>query len=128
MIMNWYVAVLKKYAEFNGRARRTEFWMFVLFNFIFGIAAIIIDNVIGLTFEEQIFGTVYLLYNLAVLIPSLAVCVRRLHDTGKTGWWILISLIPLVGEIWLIILCATEGTPGENIYGPNPKEVQANPA
>jgi len=121
--MNWYLKVLKQYADFNGRARRMEYWMFVLFNVIFAIVAIILDNLLGLRFSDEIpYGFIYLVYGLATFIPGLAVAVRRLHDIGKSGWWIFIALIPLIGGIWLIILYATEGTPGVNEYGMNPKE------
>jgi uncharacterized membrane protein YhaH (DUF805 family) len=121
-IMNWYLQAFKKFAEFNGRARRTEYWMFTLFNLIFAIIAIILDNATGMTFGELPYGLFYLLFILAVLIPGLAVAVRRLHDVGKSGWFILISLIPLVGGIWLLVLFCTDGQPGENKYGSNPKE------
>jgi len=120
--MNWYLLVLKKFADFNGRARRTEYWMFVLFNIIFGIVATVIDNVVGTAIDGMGYGLFYILYMLAVLIPGLAVAVRRLHDTGKSGWMLLVALIPLVGAIWLLVLMVTEGTPGENQYGSNPKE------
>ena len=93
--MNWYLAVLKNYAGFSGRARRKEYWMFVLFNMIFAIVAMILDNVLGLTAGELPYGVFYFLYMLAVLIPGLAVAVRRLHDVGKSGWMILIALIQL---------------------------------
>ena len=113
--MEWYLKVIKQYADFNGRARRTEFWMFVLFN-------IIISGV--LTFVDELIGTSYILsglYALFVLIPGLAVAVRRLHDTGRSGWWIFINLVPLIGTIWLIVLWAQDSQPGDNEYGPNPK-------
>jgi uncharacterized membrane protein YhaH (DUF805 family) len=121
--MNWYLKVLKQYADFSGRARRKEYWMFVLFNTIFLIIATILDNVFGLTLGEQIYGVLYFLYALVVLIPGLAVCVRRLHDVGKSGWMYLIVLIPIIGVIWIFVLCVTDSKPGENQYGPNPKEV-----
>lgn len=120
--MKWFLTVLRNYADFNGRARRTEYWMFTLFNMIFAIFAIVADNAFGLTFDAEGFGFLYLFYILAMLIPSLAVGVRRLHDTGKSGWMMLIALIPLIGSIWLLVLFATNGTPGENEYGLNPKE------
>ena len=120
--MNWYLKVLKQYADFSGRARRTEYWMFTLFNLIFAIVAMVLDNLLGLKFNEQIpYGFMYMLYGLAVFIPGLAVAVRRLHDVGKSGWWLLIAFIPLIGAIWLIVLYATEGTRGNNEYGPDPK-------
>ncbi|GGQ64934.1 MULTISPECIES: DUF805 domain-containing protein [Streptomyces] len=112
--MHWYVDVLKKYAVFGGRARRQEYWMFTLFSVIISIVIAIIDAAIG----SSILGIVY---TLAVLLPSLGVAVRRLHDTDRSGWWILIGLIPLVGAIILIVFLATEGKQEPNQYGPNPK-------
>lgn len=121
--MKWYLKVLKQYAIFNGRARRTEYWMYLLFNIIFAITAAVIDNLLGLKFAPEVpYGFIYLIYGLATFIPGLAVSVRRLHDVDKSGWFILISLIPIIGGIWLLILNATEGTPGRNQYGVNPKE------
>lgn len=124
--MNWYLQVLKKYAEFSGRARRKEYWMFALFNIIFLVLAIILDNVLGTAIKGVGYGLFYILYALAVLIPGLAVAVRRLHDVGKSGWMMLIALIPLIGAIWLLVLMVIDSNPGENEYGPNPKEVLAN--
>jgi len=123
--MNWYLQVLKKYAEFSGRARRKEYWMFSLFNVIFMIVAMILDNILGTTAGELPYGVFYFLYALAVFIPGLAVSVRRLHDIGKSGWMILIALIPIIGAIWLLVLMVTDSNPGENQYGQNPKEVTA---
>ncbi len=120
--MNWYLKVLKQYADFSGRARRKEYWMFVLFNMIFAIVAMILDNVLGIAMEGIGYGPLYGLYVLAMLIPGLAVAVRRLHDVGKSGWMILIVLIPLIGAIWLLVLMVTDSNPGENQYGQNPKE------
>lgn len=120
--MNWYLTVLKKYAVFSGRARRKEYWMYVLFNFIFAVIAIILDNVLGLAGKEIGYGPIYGLYVLATLIPSLAVSVRRLHDIGKSGWYLLVGIIPLIGGIWLLVLMATAGDMGENEYGADPKE------
>jgi uncharacterized membrane protein YhaH (DUF805 family) len=121
--MNWYLKVLKQYADFNGRARRKEYWMFVLFNMIFAIVAMILDNVLGIAMEGIGYGPLYGLYLLAIIIPSIAVGVRRLHDIGKSGWMMLISFIPLIGGIWLLVLFVTDGNPGENEYGANPKEM-----
>lgn len=124
--MNWYLKVLKNYAVFSGRARRKEYWMFALFQLIFALAAMAIDNIIGTTFkigEQSIpYGYVYMIYTLALLIPALAVAVRRLHDVGKSGWFLLICLIPIIGVIWLLVLLVTDSKPGDNEYGPNPKE------
>jgi uncharacterized membrane protein YhaH (DUF805 family) len=121
--MNWYLKVLKQYADFNGRARRKEYWMFVLFNVIFLAVAVLLDNILGTAIKGVGYGLFYILYALAIIIPSLAVAVRRLHDVGKSGWMILIGLIPLIGAIWLLVLYVTDSVPGENEYGPNPKEV-----
>jgi uncharacterized membrane protein YhaH (DUF805 family) len=121
--MNWYLKVLRQYADFGVRARRKEYWMFVLFNMIFAFGAIILDNVLGIAIDGIGYGPLYGLYALAVLIPGLAAAVRRLHDIGKSGWMILIALIPLVGAIWLLVLLVTDSSPGENQYGANPKEV-----
>lgn len=123
--MNWYLAVLKNYAGFGGRARRKEYWMFTLFNLIFLIAATILDNVLGIAFEGIGYGPLYCLYALAVFIPGLAVAVRRLHDVGKSGWMMFIALIPLIGGIWLLVLMVSDSKPGENEYGANPKEIMA---
>ncbi len=112
--MSWFLAVVQKYAVFSGRARRKEYWMFVLFNMIFAAAAALIDSIIKTRL-------IYPIYTLAVFVPNLAVMFRRLHDIGKSGAWILISLIPLAGPIWLLILLATEGPRGDNQYGSDPK-------
>src|SRR5688572_12459265 len=125
--MKWYLSVLKQYATFTGRARRSEYWYFFLFNMLFAIAAMVLDYVLGTTFQygSQIisFGYVYVLYGLFVFIPGLAVTVRRLHDVGKSGWWYFIILIPIVGAIWLLVLMFTDSDPGANKYGANPKPV-----
>ena len=121
--MNWYLKVLKDYALFTGRARRKEYWMFTLFNLIFYAIAIALDNLLGTAIEGIGYGLFYILYALGVLIPSIAVAVRRLHDVGKSGWMLLIGFIPLIGAIWLLVLFVTDSHPGENEYGPNPKEV-----
>jgi uncharacterized membrane protein YhaH (DUF805 family) len=114
--MNYYIEVLKKYAVFSGRARRKEYWMFVLFNLIISIAINLITASIGaLSFLSPLYG-------LAVLTPGIAVGVRRLHDTNRSGWWWLLLFIPVVGAIVLIIFFAQDSQPGENQYGPNPKE------
>jgi uncharacterized membrane protein YhaH (DUF805 family) len=110
--MNYYTGVLKKYAVFSGRAGRREYWMFVLFNAIAYVILSIIDAVIHSPILAAIYG-------LAVIIPSLAVAVRRLHDTGRSGWWLLIGLIPFVGAIILIVFYVLEGQPGDNEYGPS---------
>ncbi len=121
--MEWYLKVMKQYADFNGRARRKEYWMFLLFNIIFALVAMLVDNLLGMRINEQIpYGYLYLLYGLATFIPGIAVGVRRLHDVGKSGWWYLIAFIPLIGGLYLLYLFIQDGTPGSNEYGVNPKE------
>jgi len=112
--MNWYIEVLKKYAVFSGRASRTEYWMFFLFNIIIAFVLAIIEGLIGSP------GVVGLLYGLAVLIPGIAVAVRRLHDTDRTGWWLLIGFVPLVGLIVLIVFLVLPSMEGDNQYGSTP--------
>lgn len=113
--MDWYVAVLKKYTVFQGRARRQEYWMFFLVNIIISIVIGIID---GLISDSTFLG---LIYSLAVFLPSLAVAVRRLHDTDRSGWWVLIGLIPIIGFIVLLVFFAQEGNSEPNRFGSNPK-------
>jgi len=117
--MNWYLDVLKKYAVFSGRARRKEYWMFFLFNLIIVIAIGIVESIIGSA------GVIGMLYSLAVLLPGIAVSIRRLHDTGRTGWWMLVGLVPVIGAIVLIIFMVQDSKPGPNPYGANPKGIGA---
>jgi uncharacterized membrane protein YhaH (DUF805 family) len=114
--VNWYLAVLKNYAGFSGRARRAEYWMFFLINLIIVVVLEILGSF------AKLFLIIAGIYGLAVLIPSIAVAVRRLHDTGRSGWWVLISLIPFIGTIILIVFLATEGQRSDNQYGPDPKQ------
>ena len=118
--MEWYFKALKKYADFSGRAQRAEYWYFVLFNTIIVIILTILDGVLGLYDMRSGFGVLSGIYQLAVFIPSLAVSVRRLHDIGKSGWWLLVGLIPIVGFIILIVWFATDSKE-DNKYGQNPK-------
>ena len=121
--MEWYLKVVKdNYANFTGRARRQEYWMFVLFNLIFVIGVAVVSGILTALTDVAAFASLYVIYVLGIIIPSLAVAVRRLHDVGKSGWFYFISLIPLIGGIWLIILFATEGDKGPNSYGPDPKQ------
>lgn len=150
--MNWYKKVVfENYANFNGRARRSEYWYFILFNALFSFALTILDNLLGLQFGTADSGVLNTIYSLAVFIPSLAVSVRRLHDIGKSGWLLLIAygsiiflaallllgsfmnafdsspfiiifaLLIIAVAIWLLILFCTEGDDFTNKYGPNPK-------
>lgn len=122
--MNWYLKVVRdNYANFKGRARRKEYWMFFLVNFIISFIISSIFAVVAITSKLPTLASVGYLYSLAILLPSLAVAVRRLHDVGKSGWWILIGIIPIIGTIWIIVLLATDSTPGENKWGPNPKGI-----
>jgi uncharacterized membrane protein YhaH (DUF805 family) len=124
--MKWYVLALQKYGNFSGRSRRQEYWMYTLFNFLFFVVAIILDNLLNLTIAGLPYGLFYILLALATFVPGLAVSVRRLHDIGKSGWMILIALIPLAGAIWLLVLMTTDSQEGKNEYGPYPKEVDPN--
>lgn len=119
--MNWYLDAWKNYANFQGRARRKAYWMFVLFNIIAIIVLGMIEGVVGLRGEGG-YGILSGLYSLAIILPGLAVAVRRLHDTGRSGWWLLIGLVPLIGSIVLLVFFVSDGQPGSNQYGPNPKE------
>ena len=121
--MNWYLKVLSKYAVFGGRARRKEYWYFCLFNILISIVLAIIDRVAGTFIASGRIGLLGGLYMLAVLIPSLAVTFRRLHDTNHSGWWLLIVLVPLIGAIVLLLFLVRDSQPSENRYGPNPKAV-----
>lgn len=114
-------SVFSKYATFSGRARRSEYWWFVLFSIIvLGIAAGI-DSGAGLHFKDQAIGWVYSIVALLLLIPSIAVTIRRLHDTGRSGWWWFLSLLCGIGAIILFVFCLMEGTRGPNEYGADPK-------
>ena len=119
--MNWFLSALKKYAVFSGRAQRAEYWYFILFYILIFIGLSFIDGMTGSFSAEAGIGLLGGLYSLALLIPSLAVGVRRLHDTGRTGWWLLIGLIPLIGAIVLLVFFVQDSAPGENAYGANPK-------
>jgi uncharacterized membrane protein YhaH (DUF805 family) len=115
--MNWYLEVLKKYAVFDGRARRSEYWYFVLFNVIAAVILALFDGVIR---KMTGFGLLGTLYSLAVLLPGIGVSIRRLHDTNRSGWWLLLALVPLVGLV-LIWFFAQDSDSASNHYGTNPK-------
>ncbi|MCC8380607.1 DUF805 domain-containing protein [Xenorhabdus sp. PB30.3] len=114
--MNWYVQVLKNYADFSGRARRKEYWMFSLFNMLALLAVCILGAILG----ETIGLILIVLYVLITFIPSLAVTIRRLHDTNHSGWWFLLNFVPLGGFV-VFIFTLLEGTEGSNEYGADPK-------
>lgn len=117
--MDWYLTVLKKYAVFSGRARRKEYWMFVLFNLIVAVVLGFVDNILGTV------GVIGGLYSLAVLIPGIAVSVRRLHDINRSGWWLLIALIPFIGVIVLLVFMVMDGKNEGNNFGSDPKLASA---
>ena len=119
--MNWFIGALKKYATFSGRARRAEYWYFFLFFILIFIGLSIIDGITGSFDTEAGVGLLGGLFFLVVFLPSLAVSVRRLHDTNRSGWWLLIGIIPLIGAIVLIVFAVQDSTSGDNSYGPNPK-------
>ena len=120
--MNWYLHVLKNYATFSGRARRKEYWIFFLFNVLISLGLGVIDVVAGTYSVEYETGFFSGLYSLLVLIPSIAVSVRRLHDTNRSGWWVVISLIPIIGVLVLFVFTCLDSQPGTNRFGVNPKE------
>jgi len=119
--MNWYIKVLKNYAVFSGRARRKELWYFFLFNIIVSAVLGIIDGTTGSFGIEGGGGLLTAVYALAVFIPGMAVAVRRLHDTGRSGWWGLLALIPIIGPVILVVFFMLDGKPESNQYGENPK-------
>jgi len=122
--MHWYLDVLKKYAVFEGRARRSEYWFFTLFNFLIMLGLILIDVYMATANPQTGIGVLSGLYSLGVLIPSISVLVRRLHDTNRSGWWFWIGLVPLIGGLILLIFMFLDGTAGDNEYGPDPKGSQ----
>ena len=122
-VMDWYLMVWKKYAQFEGRSRRKEYWMFVLFNLLV-VLVLAALGAVGLAINEDYGGVLFIplgIYLLAVFLPGLAVQVRRLHDTGRSGWWWFICLVPFVGGLILLIFCVLDSEPGTNQYGPCPK-------
>lgn len=125
--VNWYLKVLKQYADFQGRARRKEYWWFVLVNVLISMGLSLVDYMAGLGDPTTGYGLLTGLYSLAILVPGFAVSVRRLHDTGRRGWWLLLSLVPVIGPLVLLFFFLQDSEPGQNGYGPHPKE-QAGPA
>ena len=128
VMKKYYLDVLtNKYSNFNGRARRKEYWMWTLSVTIIFIFAMIMDNLLGLNFElmgqDLGYGWIYLVAGIAHLIPGLAVVVRRLHDVGKSGWFYFIVLIPIIGVLWLLVLLCTDGKKEDNKWGTNPKSI-----
>lgn len=132
--MEWMILPLKRYFDFSGRSRRKEYWMFFLLTIIVGIVAGIIDSMLGFGTASSVTtdsgvsasfssrGPVAAITSLALLIPSIAVAIRRLHDTDRSGWWLLLVLIPIIGWIVLLVFYCTDGTRGTNRFGPDPKD------
>ena len=122
--MQYFIKGLKNYATFNGRATRTEYWMYYLFYMIIYFVILGID-IAGAAMENEalsLIGAVLIfLFILGLFIPTWAICFRRLHDVGKSGWYIFVNLIPIVGGIWFLVLMCTDSQPGKNQYGDNPK-------
>ncbi|TXF83557.1 DUF805 domain-containing protein [Neolewinella aurantiaca] len=120
-MVEYFKLAISKYAEFTGRSRRSEYWYFFLGNMILSIIATMLGVVLGETIGSMLSGLV----SLALIVPGIAVGVRRLHDTGRSGWWLLIAIVPLIGAILLLVWFATDSQPGANEYGPNPKTGEA---
>ena len=132
--MKWFIKAFRQYADFSGRASRQEFWMFVLFNLLFAMAwafvAGLLTGLFGGSFDQE--SRLIFMYKLIAIyyavtaVPAMAVGVRRLHDMGRSGWWMLIGLVPLVGGIWLIVLMCSDDNPGDNRYGSPPDGTTGN--
>lgn len=119
--MNWYIKVIKQYAVFTGRARRQEYWWFTLFNIIAYLIASMLDGMLGTYNLEVGIGFVSGVYTLFILLPSLGVSVRRLHDTDRSGWWILLAFVPIIGPLVILVFMLLDGNQGDNRFGPDPK-------
>lgn len=133
--MKWFIKAFRQYADFSGRASRQEFWMFVLFNLLFAMAwalvAGLLTGLLGDSFDHDSDRLIFMykliaIYYAVTTVPAMAVGVRRLHDTGRSGWWMLVSLIPFVGGIWLIVLMCLDGSAGDNRYGSPPDGTTGN--
>ena len=119
--MPWFLAALEKYATFAGRARRREYWCFFLFYLLIYFALSILDSLFGAFDHRRGVGLLGGVFAVGMLIPSLAVGVRRLHDVGRSGWWLLIPVVPVIGLLVLLVFALKDGDPGPNGYGPSPK-------
>ena len=122
--MQWYLMAFRKYAQIAGRARRAEYWMFVLVNMLVAIGLMVVTGLFG-DAPSTAGSLLYLAYTVATIVPGFTVSVRRLHDTGRSGWWLLVGLVPLVGSILLLVWLAQDGQPGDNEFGVNPKSALA---
>jgi len=119
--MDWYLKVLRQYSDFEGRAQRSEYWFFVLINVIVTFILAFLDSAFGMFDPQTGWGVLSAVYALALFLPSLAVSVRRLHDTGRSGWWMLLLFVPMVGALVLIFFFVLESQADANRYGMNPK-------
>lgn len=122
--MRWYLRVIQKYADFEGRARRKEFWMFMFVHALVSMACGFLDVLLGTWSDDLGSGLFVTVYNFAVLIPVVAVSVRRLHDVGRSGWWYLIWFVPGIGWLIFLVMMLIDSDEGPNEYGPNPKQEQ----
>ena len=120
--MNWYIKVLKQYVVFSGRSQRKEYWYFFLFNILALFLLVFIDDAVGTLNPETGQGLISTIYMLAVILPYFGVGIRRLHDTNRTGWWLLLGFVPIIGPIVLIVFFCLDSNQEENKYGKNPKE------
>ena len=119
--MSWYLMALRKYATFSGRAQRKEFWFFLATYLLLLFLLAVLDGMLGFFDEDGDVGLLSGLFALSMVLPWLAVCARRLHDTGRSGWWMLVSFVPLVGSLVLLVFLVQDGQPQPNAHGPNPK-------
>ena len=117
--MRWYLEALRKYARFSGRARRREYWCFALVNALVYLALLMVDVMLGSSDGD--IGVISALYLIGTAIPGLAVTIRRLHDTGRSGWWLLVSFVPLIGLIVMLVFTLQDSDRGANEYGSSPK-------
>jgi uncharacterized membrane protein YhaH (DUF805 family) len=121
--MDYALMPLRRYAEFSGRSRRKEYWMFTLLMLVAGLVIGTIEGILGInTMIGGVYGPLTTLMLLGTIVPSIAVGIRRLHDTDKSGWWLLIALIPLIGSLILLFFFVSDGTKGPNRFGADPKD------
>lgn len=119
--MNWFMSVMKRPLEFSGRARREEYWHFLGFSILFTVILSVLDGVLGLYSTSEDIGVLNGIFSLLILIPSLAVTARRLHDTDRSGWWMLLYFIPVLGFLVLLYFMVLDSDSGSNRFGNNPK-------
>lgn len=123
--MHWYFEALRKYVVFTGRSRRAEYWVFFGINLVVYLAAAYLDRMAGTFNKEFGMGLASGVYAAFVLLPSVSVSVRRLHDTNRSGWWLLLAIVPIIGPLSLLVIYCLEGTPGGNDYGGDPRAEEA---